>query len=147
MLSEQNLRDIEEIKQLKARYVRFGDTRKWDEFATLFTADFEGIFEVMPRQAKDHPTSAVINGLDAFIGGMSALLVGVTTVHQVFSPEITITGPATAIGIWAMHDFVQMPTCVFRGWGHYHEEYVRVDGVWKIKKSRTTRLHWEEIWR
>lgn len=40
------LLDIEEIKQLKARYFRLLDTRRWDEWAQLFTVDCE--FRTMP---------------------------------------------------------------------------------------------------
>jgi hypothetical protein len=35
------LLDIEEIKQLEARYFRLLDTRCWDEWAQLFTVDCE----------------------------------------------------------------------------------------------------------
>ena len=33
------LRDIESIKQLKARYFRFMDTKQWDEWQWVFTED------------------------------------------------------------------------------------------------------------
>jgi SnoaL-like domain len=147
MTIEQDSREIEQIRQLKARYVRLGDTKSWDEFRKLFTQDFVGIFDVLPRNSRSDPLSATIEGLDAFISAMSAMLVGVTTVHQVFSSEIVLTGPNSATGIWGMHDFVQMPNCIFKGWGHYHELYVQEKGVWKIKHSRTTRLFFEELWR
>ena len=143
---EQNLDDIEQIKQLKAKYVRLGDTKQWAPFAELFHEDVEMIFEVMPRASKDHPTSAVVKGRDQFIGAMDQMLKGVVTTHQAMLPEITLTGPNTATGIWAMHDYVHMGTCIFQGWGHYHEDYVKVGGRWKIIRSRTTRLRTQEEW-
>ncbi len=44
-------------------------------------------------------------------------------------PEITLTGPDSATGIWAMYDRVEMPGNRFEGYGHYHDEYRRVDGA------------------
>lgn len=32
--------EIEAIKQLKARYCRYLDTKRWDDWRTLFTDDF-----------------------------------------------------------------------------------------------------------
>ena len=36
------LTDIESIKQLKARYCRYLDTKDWDRWRDLFTDDFVG---------------------------------------------------------------------------------------------------------
>jgi SnoaL-like domain len=67
-----------------------------------------------------------------------------TTVHQVHTPEITITGPDRATAIWAMNDYVEIPvdgsSFVLRGYGHYHEEYVRTEEGWRVKSSVLTRL-------
>jgi hypothetical protein len=45
-----------------------------------------------------------------------------------------------------MQDIVLMPKCLFKGWGHYHDLYVKEGGLWKIKSTRCTRLHTEETW-
>ena len=37
--ANQMLLDIEAIKQLKARYFRYVDTKQWDDLKALFTAD------------------------------------------------------------------------------------------------------------
>ena len=57
-------------------------------------------------------------------------------------PEIEITSPTTATGIWAMLDILQEPggENLVHGWGHYHETYERIDGRWYIKTLRLTRL-------
>jgi hypothetical protein len=39
-----------------------------------------------------------------------------------------------------MYDFVDMPQLVLHGWGHYHEEYAKQGGAWRIRRSRLTRL-------
>ena len=143
----QYLLDIEAIKQLKARYIRYGDTRNWEGFATLFTSDYEVEMDGVPRNSPDLPTSARLQGLDSILAAWRSLLTGVVTAHRALLPEIEITGPGTAKGIWALNETVWMPNCTFNGWGHYHEDYVKVDGVWKIKKTRTTRLRVQEDWK
>jgi hypothetical protein len=140
------LQDIEAIKTLKARYIRFGDTKQWDDLAKLLTGDFSAAFEIAPRFSKDQPRRAEISGRDLFISTWANALVGVVTLHDVFLPEITLISPTAANGTWGMHDLVKMPNCVFEGWGHYHDHYVKEQGVWMIRTARVTRLHAEERW-
>ena len=146
MNAREHLQDIEEIETLKARYIRFGDTKRWDDLAKLLTDDFAALFEIAPRFSKDQPRQAEISGRDLFINTWASALVGVVTMHTVFLPEITLISPTAAHGIWGMHDLVKMPNCVFEGWGHYHDQYVKEHGVWMIKASRVTRIHTEERW-
>src|SRR5260221_9709926 len=70
----------------------------------------------MPSLSRHSPLSAHIKGRDTFSRDMNELVDGLKTVHHVYSPEITILGPTTATGIWAMTDWVQMPEGLFRGW-------------------------------
>jgi SnoaL-like domain len=146
MAARELWQDIEEIKTLKARYIRCGDTKLWDELATLLTDDFAALFDIAPRFRQDQPRRAQISGRDLFVTTWAAALAGVITMHNVYLPEITLTSPTTADGIWGMHDLVKMPECVFEGWGHYRDQYVKQRGVWLIKASRVTRLHTEEHW-
>ena len=63
------------------------------------------------------------------------------TVHQVHAPEIDITSATTARGVWALEDVVRFgPGVNLRGYGHYHETYEKLDGQWRIKSSKLTRL-------
>jgi hypothetical protein len=139
--------EIEAIRRLKAQYVRFGDTQQWDSFCDLLTDDFEGSYETMPRMSKDQPVGGSVKGKEIVRAAFKALLTGATTMHQLYSSEITLTGPGTATGIWSMHETVILPQCVFKGWGYYHEEYVKLDGAWKLRKSHVARLHTEEQWK
>ena len=146
MHAGEHLHDIEEIRTLKAKYIRFGDTKRWDDLAKLLTDDFAALFEIAPRFSKDQPRQAEISGRDLFIKTWASALVGVVTMHTVFLPEITLISPTAANGTWGMHDLVKMPNCVFEGWGHYHDQYVKEHGAWMIKASRVTRIHTEERW-
>jgi hypothetical protein len=59
-------------------------------------------------------------------------------------PEIEITSPTTATGIWAMEDKLRWPDgapmSAMHGYGHYHETYEEVDGGWRIKTIELRRL-------
>ena len=63
------------------------------------------------------------------------------TVHHGHMPEIEVTSPTTATGVWAMEDRLRWPDgSELLGFGHYHEAYEKVDGSWRIKSSTLTRL-------
>jgi len=76
--------------------------------------------------------------LDA--GGRHLALADAVTVHHGHMPEIEILDADRATGIWAMFDQVDLPGLVLRGFGHYHDEYVRSGARWRIHRSRLTRL-------
>jgi hypothetical protein len=62
-------------------------------------------------------------------------------VHQVHAPEIELTSPTTARGVWALEDVVRFgPGVNLRGYGHYTETYEKVDGQWRFTSSTLTRL-------
>jgi hypothetical protein len=59
-------------------------------------------------------------------------------------PEIDVTSPDTATGIWSMEDSIWWPEGSRRktlhGLGHYHETYQKIGGRWLIKTLKLTRL-------
>ena len=128
----QELDEIEAIKQLKARYFRLMDTKQWDQFGELFTDDATLAASPDPKET--------FHGRADIVRRVSAALREATTVHHGHMPEIELTGADTARGIWAMYDFVDLPQLVLHGWGHYHEEYAKQGGAWRIQSSRLTRL-------
>jgi SnoaL-like domain len=146
MSTPQNLAEIEALKNVTAKYSRFGDTQNWTEFRKLFTDDLVYSVEAMPRPNPEAPQAATIEGLNAFIGGMAEMLVGVQTSHQMFLPEITLISPDTAKSTWGIHDLVKTRYCIFNGYGHIHQDYRKVDGEWKITRSHTSRLFVDEQW-
>lgn len=132
---------IERIKVLKSRYCRYLDTKQWDKWAALFSDDFT--------------FTSGGGGREERINALAAERENATTIHHVHSPEIEITGPDTARGIWAVHDFVEFPEIAttgpakgYRGMvgaGHYEEEYRCVDGEWKIAYMRFTRTRCDAL--
>ncbi len=136
-MTPEQLADVEAIKQLKARYFRLMDTKRWEAWGDVFTEDVR--MEV--------PEAAVeFDGRQAVVSNVGAALEGATTIHHGHMPEIELTGPDTATGIWAMFDYVEWPSAEdgtrvgLQGYGHYHETYVRVDGRWQIASTRLERL-------
>lgn len=133
-----SLEEIDEIKQLKARYFRFFDTKQWDKWRELFTED-----------CVYHGTSGGYPDRETFVAGCRTRLHPAATVHHGHTPEIQILSATTAKGIWPMFDRVEFPSVRehghgvslgFTGAGHYEEEYRKVDGDWKISMLRITRL-------
>ena len=138
--------ELEAIRQLKSRYFRLMDTQQWDAWKDCFTDDISAFYEGGPRPNPDAPTDIGCEGKQALVDGVSKLMDGAVSMHQGFMPEIELTSDTTAKAIWAMFDYVRLPTCAFKGWGHYHEDYVKENGQWKLKKIHLTRLRTEEEW-
>jgi uncharacterized protein (TIGR02246 family) len=129
----QRLKDIEEIKQLKAFYCRCVDTKDWDGYATAVTED-----------VTLQTDGGLQQGRDTVVASLSQSLAAATTVHQVHVAEITVDGD-TAHAIFPMQDYVHMTfgesTFTIRGFGQYHEDYQRTADGWRLRRSQLVRLH------
>ena len=133
-----DLEAIELIKQLKARYFRFLDTRNIEGLQTVFTADARATFKGVDYDFD-------LNGwpeLEAFYRrSFSADAFGMHNGHH---PEITVSGEH-ATGIWYLQDiFVQLKYDVtIMGSALYEDEYRLEEGCWRIAATGYKRL-WEE---
>ncbi|MCU1463777.1 MAG: nuclear transport factor 2 family protein [Acidimicrobiales bacterium] len=132
------LEAIEAIRQLKARYFRAIDTKDWAALAAVFAPGAE-----MDMTGEG---SGVTRGAAAIAEYVRTCgIEPAETVHHGHNPEITITSDTAATGIWPMEDMLRWPEGTFalrtmHGYGHYHETYIRVDGVWLIQTLRLSRL-------
>lgn len=129
----EQLTEIEAIKVLKARYFRALDTKQWQAWGDCFTEGIQARFDGADG-------SFDFSSREELVTTNSSLLASVVTVHQGHTPEIELTSPTTARGIWSMYDRVELPGAAFEGWGHYHEDYVKSAGGWKISRIHLTRL-------
>ncbi len=135
----QVLVDKDAIRELKARYFRFLDTKQWDKWTEVFEPEFEHSMEFEQQE---------INGpREDFVKFVSQALEGVITVHHGHSPEIEITSPITARAVWPFVDRLKPAPdaepgqgVTLDGYGHYHETYVKSEDGWRIKSQRITRL-------
>jgi len=145
MEQSERLFAIEQIKQLKARYFRYMDTKDWPRLAGLFTDD--AVVD-MRDSTSEHQEDNLFIGGEAFVAALRGFIEPLVTVHHGHTPEIVITSDDTATGIWAMEDKLwkpegaqsNLPFTALHGYGHYHETYESVSGQWRIKSSRLTRL-------
>jgi SnoaL-like domain len=138
------LEAIEEIKNLKARYFRLLDCKRWDELTSVFTADMQVVT----------PQGAVwMSGGANYVASLKFGLERAVSCHQGFSSEIDIIDAEHAKGIWAMQDVIEWEDRHPReGWksilgrGHYHETYRKEAGAWRIATLTLTRLRLDIVW-
>jgi hypothetical protein len=131
-MTPKDLVEIELIKQLKARYFRLMDQKRWDEFADLFTVDCEQSWQSAP----DQPPGGGI-GREGVVSFIRESLAGMRSTHHGHMPEIELTSPTTAVGIWALYDHCSCDGEVaFDGAGYYRDEYSKQDGHWLIRSTR-----------
>ena len=131
----QMLLDIEAIKQLKARYFRYVDTKQWDDLKALFTADARWSVDGGSGHYEWDAPEEFIAHVSRSLGGAAV------SVHQGHMPEIELIDAVSARGIWAMFDYVDIPGRPSRqGYGHYREIYRKESHGWRIASMELTRL-------
>ena len=136
---EADLAEIEAIKKLKYRYFRCLDSKLWEELAECFAEDATTSYSSGKYSLK---------GLDAIMQFLKKILgPRVITMHQGHHPEIELTSKTTARGIWALEDYLidLKANTSLRGAAFYKDEYVKVDGQWKIKHTGYDRV-FSEVW-
>lgn len=123
------LEDLEEIRQLDARYCRYLDDGNWDALMDLFTEDgeFDGL---------SHPKGRA--EMREFFAGLAAG--GLTSFwHFITNMEIELDGDRATV-----RSFLWQP-CVTDGApaiaaGRYNDQVVRVDGRWRYRVKQV-RFH------
>ena len=120
------LRDIEAIKTLKARYCHLVDAGCWDELAELWTED----------ATCDYAFFGSYNGRDEIVNEFFRELVASASsfnAHMVHNPLIELTGDR-AKGTWYLtaHTTNQPSNRAVWVMGLYRDEFERIDGSWKI---------------
>lgn len=128
---------LEEIKQLKYRYMRCIDLKLWDEIAECFTEDATAAYSGGKYR---------FEGRDAIIGFLREAMGAESfhSSHSVGHPEITLKGDASATGIWKLDDVVVDTRfgIEIRGAAFYEDEYARgADGTWRIRLTGYKRIY------
>ena len=130
-MTPDDLVEIEQIHQLKYRYVRCIDTKRGTSSARCSPTT------PPPPTAAGRPTLA---GRPAIMEFLTAPMAdeSMLTSHKVHQPEITLTGPDAATGVWALDDVVIMDDLglVVRGASFYDDRYAKVDGAWLHRPHR-----------
>jgi hypothetical protein len=129
---------LQAIFDLKGRRDHAVDQKDWDLYADLHTDDYV----------------AMSIGAQPIVGGRAAAdalriqLANVTTVHHCHTPVIDFQDRDNATGVWAMEDNLfwsrNGEKQWLRGFGFYHETYVRgTDGRWRFRYRKLERTHAE----
>ena len=149
MTELEKLAATEELRQLKARYFRGVDLDQPALIRELLADDCELDYRgccTDPESGRDFlpAMNMVLRGQaakDAF--GKARM----RSAHHGHNFEVTFTSDTSADVLWAMSDRLWLPEGApireLRGWGHYHETYVKVGGAWKLKTLRITRVRVE----
>jgi uncharacterized protein (TIGR02246 family) len=131
----EQLTALEEIRQLKNRYIRAMDTHDWELMGACFT---------------DDATTAFSDGLYSMHGRAEILdffrrvVTNVVSSHVVSQPEIVFLHPGLARGVWRLEDTIVSgaPSGAgeLRGAAYYYDEYTLVSDAWKIRHSGYRRI-------
>lgn len=135
----------DEIRELKARYWRYVDTKQWDSFIELFRP--EATFS-------DHSADFHCADRASIAEAIPTALADVTSVHRGLQYEIEVLAEDRARGIWAMEDYLVYPpgashppnpgqTSSVRGYGHYVETYAKSQEGWRFVSIDLYRLRLE----
>jgi SnoaL-like domain len=137
-VTPEDLVEIETIKRLKYRYLRCLDQKRWDEIAECFTDDI--VADYSSGKYHFEGREAIVAFLVESLGDTSAL-----SSHRIHQPEIDLTGPASAVGTFAMDDVVifQKLNLTVRGAAFYTDEFVKRDGGWLIARIGYRRTYEE----
>lgn len=136
-MKPEDLVEIEQIRQLKARYFHLLDQKRWDEWEDVFCED--------ARVDTTQEGSPLIESRKAFREFLQPILDDVKTVHHGHLSEIALTGADTAEGTWSMEDHLWWPDGRHLwGTGFYFEQYRKdSDGSWRIREMKLRRIRTE----
>lgn len=138
-MTPEDLVEIEAIKRLKYKYVRCLDQKLWDEITECFTEDAVSAYSggKYHHEGRD----AIVAFLVRTMGDESFL-----SSHRLHQPEIDLLDATHAVGTWALEDvvLVQAFGVTVRGAAFYTDEYLKVDGQWRMTRTAYKRSY-EEI--
>ncbi|MFM7618090.1 MAG: nuclear transport factor 2 family protein [Actinomycetes bacterium] len=135
-MTPEDLVELEAIKRLKYAYFRHLDLKQWDDIVELFTPDATCAYSAGAYSYEGR--DAIV---EFFRKGMGSETFHSS--HKAHHPEIELTGPTTATGVWALEDRVVDTQwgIVIQGAAFYDDDYVKVDGAWRIARTAYKRVY------
>jgi hypothetical protein len=133
--------ELEALRVVKARYCRYLDTKDIEAWRSLFAPDVVVRLDLaVSTGGLDPQTMPPLDGLEQFEPVVWGGITDAATVHHCHTPELALTSPTTATGIWAMEDLLVFANgSRLHGAGHYHETYEKRSGAWVITSLHLTR--------
>lgn len=139
-MDPQRLVEIEAIKQLKYKYMRCLDQKRWDELAECFVPDATAAYSggKYSYEGRD----AILDFLRGSMGADSF-----HSAHHVHHPEIRFDSPTAATGTWALQDTVIETRfdIIIRGAAFYEDAYVKDGDAWRIRHTGYKRVYEEML--
>jgi hypothetical protein len=138
-MTPEELVEIEAIKRLKYKYLRCLDQKLWDEITECFVPETTAAYS--GGKYSFEGSEAIVGFLRRAMGAESFL-----SSHRVHHPEITLRGPDSAEGTWALEDVVieEQWGITIRGAAFYEDRYVKRQDGWRILHTGYRRTY-EEI--
>lgn len=124
--------DVEAIQQLKYRYLRTLDLKRWAEFEACFLPEATGDYAGLQFADRD----ALVSYMRENLGE------GLISMHHVHHPEIVVDGDE-ARGTWYLEDRVIVPDFdfVLEGAAFYDDRYVRTPEGWRVAHTGYRRTY------
>ena len=130
------LYEIEQIKQLKARYFRALDTNDWTLFGNCLSEDCTALYSdgELPLKGRD----AIVDFMVKHMSGPAII-----SVHNGHTPEIEIVDSNRATGVWYLQDQVMnlKHAVQMSGTAIYSDEYQKEGESWLIVKTGYQRIY------
>jgi hypothetical protein len=134
-----DLNEFEAIKQLKYKYFRCLDSKRWNEIAETFTETATAAYDngKYSYEGRD----AIVEILSGSLGDRDII-----SLHMGHHPELALGDAGSATGTWYFEDHVIFINAGLRlrGAGFYHDRYVKVGGLWQIEHTGYVRT-FEEV--
>jgi SnoaL-like domain len=128
-----NLEAMERIRDQKAKYCRYLDTKQFDHWEAIFKADARIVFYNL-----DNSVMREFNSIAELSPMTRGLFATTRTIHQTHNSEIEFKSETHATAIWSMEDRHiyapegDNPSKTMHGYGFYHETWELVGGEWKL---------------
>jgi hypothetical protein len=130
--------DIAALEQLKATYFTDVDAKNWAGLRTLFAPD-----AVVDTRSSFGP---IFYSRDPFIIFTALTLELLSTHHVGSDPQITVTSPTTAEGVWQLEDHLNVGNLIgILGYAHYSDTYEKVGDTWVVATSTLHRTRLDVV--
>ncbi len=133
----QRLLDLEEIKTLKHRYIRYMTHSLWDELEAILAPDIEASYS---------DGKYTFSGRDSLLAFLRVAHDAATTqvvgFWHVMMQEMDFRGVDEAHGIWAMYHFYldKNELQQLEMFAYYDDVYRRIDGRWLLARTGYRRV-------
>jgi hypothetical protein len=128
------------VRDRKAKYCRYLDTKQFDLWQSLFDPAAHITFYALDDSV------LLDDSIETLAGAVRQRFANIRTVHQIHNSEIEFKSDREIFAIWAMEDWHVYtpqggnPSKTLHGYGHYYETWRLVANSWVISRLELRRL-------